>query len=63
MTVNDCNKSLSTIFTGKFPILKYLHVPINCMLNDTMLMLIKALGAEMPMLEMLDLSYVLLKDG
>ena len=58
-TVNDCNKCLSTLFNGKFPCLTFIHVPINCLQNDSMLMLIKALDEGMPILEVLDLSFVI----
>jgi hypothetical protein len=57
-TVNDCNKSLSTYFNGSFPQLEFIHVPINTLQNDSMLMLIKALGESMPNLEFLDLSFM-----
>ncbi len=42
-TVNDCNKNMSTFFAGNFPHLKHLHVPINVLALDSILMLIKAL--------------------
>ena len=57
LTVNDCNKNLSSLFAGNFPALKHLHVPINTLANDSILMLVKALDV-MPNLEFLDFSYV-----
>lgn len=56
-TVNDCNKNLSSLFAGQFPCLKHLHVPINTLATDSILMMIKGLE-QMPVLEFLDFSYV-----
>ena len=58
-TVNDCNKALSTLFGSKFGNLEVLHVPINTLQNDSILMLIKGLES-MPKLKLLDLSYVIM---
>ena len=57
LTVNDCNKILSSLFAGNFPSLKHLHLPINTLAMDSILMLVKALDV-MPELEYLDFSYV-----
>jgi hypothetical protein len=59
LTVDSCNKCLATFFAGKFPALVRIHVPFNCLQNDSVLMLIKAVDEGMPALEELDLSHVL----
>ena len=59
LTVNDCNKALSTLFGSKFGNLESLYVPVNALQNDSILMLIKGLES-MPKLKLLDLSYVIM---
>jgi hypothetical protein len=55
---NDMNKKLGYLFKIPLPKLERLAVPINCLQNESLLMLIKGLES-MPQLRELDISFAI----